>query len=101
MQKSQNISSYQKFLNQNSIHLDNKWLKKTIPTTDSVEATLVLSGCIIYYQNRYRSFLVDNQQHYGLLASLSEIQRNYNISYKHSKKCRCKNQEPLPIDQNI
>ena len=86
MQRSQNSFNYQESLNQNSIHIDSKWIKQTIPVTGSVEATLILSECIVYHQNRYRSFAVDNQQRYGLLTSLSEIQRNYNISYKRAKK---------------
>ena len=87
MQTLRNNSDYQKkLLNQNSIHLDSKWVKQTIPITGSAEASLILSDCIIYHRNRYRSFMVDNQQRYGLLTSLREIQRNYNISYKRAKK---------------
>lgn len=86
MQRSQNTSDYRVLLNQNTIHLDSKWVKQTIPVTGSVEATLILSDCIIYHRNKYRSFTVDDQQRYGLLTSLSEIQRNYNISYKRAKK---------------
>ena len=49
------------------------------------EAALVLSDSVIYYQNQYRSFTVDNAKKYGLLTSISEIQRNYKISYKRAK----------------
>ena len=86
MQRSQNTSDYRALLNQNTIHLDSKWVKQTIPVTGSVEATLILSDCIIYHRNKYRSFTVDDRQRYGLLTSFSEIQRNYNISYKRAKK---------------
>ena len=75
-----------KKIQQNPIHIDSKWFKEVVTITGSVEASLILSDCIIYHQNKYRSFYVDNQKQYGLLTSISQIQRNYNISYKRAKQ---------------
>lgn len=72
--------------NQNPIHIDNKWVKQFVTITGSVEASLILADCVIYHRNQYRSFKVDNQQRYGLLTSLSDIQRDYHISYKRAKQ---------------
>ena len=73
-------------IQQNPIHVDSKWFKEVITITGSVEASLILSDCIIYHHNKYRGFSVDDQKQYGLLTSISKIQRSYNISYKRAKQ---------------
>ena len=86
MSHRQHAANKQTQIEQNPIHVDSKWFKEVITITGSVEASLILSDCIIYYRNKYRGFAVDDQQQYGLLTSISEIQRNYNISYKRAKQ---------------
>jgi len=73
-------------IQQNPIHIDSKWFKEVITITGSVEASLILSDCIIYHHNKYRGFSVDDRKQFGLLTSLSEIQRSYHISYKRAKQ---------------
>ena len=75
----------EEIIQQNPIHVDSKWFKELVKITGSVEATLILSDCMIYHHNKYRSFKVNDQQKYGLLTSIREIQRNYHISYKRAK----------------
>ena len=75
----------EKTIQHNPIHIDSQWFKTLVPITGSVEAALILADCMIYHHNQYRSFTINDQQQYGLLTSVREIQRQYHISYKRAK----------------
>ena len=67
------------------IHIDSKWGKALIEIVGASEAALILSECVMYHKNEYRSFTVNDQAMYGLLTSYAEIQRDYKVSYRRAK----------------
>ena len=67
------------------IHIDSKWGKALIEIVGSTEGALILSECVMYHHNEYRSFTIHDQAMYGLLTSYAEIQRDYKVSYSRAK----------------
>ena len=84
-QQSSRAEAVNRPLKASKVHIDCKWGKTLIEIVGSTEGALILSECVMYYNNEYRSFTIHDQAMYGLLTSYAEIQRDYKVSYSRAK----------------
>ena len=81
-----NSNHLKSILEHSPVHVQLTWFHKLIANIGDANSALVLTQVVMYHENKYKSFDINNQKSYGLLYSAKEFSAKLNISYTRALK---------------